>query len=537
MKYNINRNRPPLTDTDLSAERNFYKVLRKYNGLKIPFYRSGRFLASSSAIVVSASVMLIFLFDNNDKAGKPSFISPPFAQAVIATDSFTVQADSAVDILYKSGSKIHVPAHAFKDRTGKLIEGKVTLTYREFHDQKDIFLSGIPMTYDSAGRTYVFESAGMMEIAASQNNEPLQANQDKPIQVDMVSNTKEDKYNTYYLDTVSKKWVNLNTPNLADNMGDTGNSIVEEHKETPEEKKSAEEVKRSEAAVIAIERAKPVPIVIADKSKTQFHIVVDPNEFPEIAIYKGVHFQVKDERSFDEASAKIEWEDVKLKKLNGIDYEVIFSKGKRTFNVVATPVVEEKDMGAAKKVYDKKFAEYKTKLSERISAETQAREAYEAQAKIAKAQMAAAMAKQKEMDEIYESRMTKTQLVYRTFSVNNFGIYNCDNPGIWPSEVEVVASLTDENGVNLKLSNLNLVEKGINGVFPYQVANGECHHFKFDSRCNNILWAVTTDNKLAIVDVNSFKAQQGRYGKVQFRFKVIDKNFKSSDEVKKYLEI
>jgi hypothetical protein len=52
-----------------------------------------------------------------------------------------------------------------------------------------------------------------------------------------------------------------------------------------------------------------------------------------------------------------------------------------------------------------------------------------------------------------------------------------------------------------------------------------------------MLWAVTTDNKLAIVDVKSFKEQQAVTDKIQFRFKIIDKDFKSAEEVKKYLEI
>jgi hypothetical protein len=48
---------------------------------------------------------------------------------------------------------------------------------------------------------------------------------------------------------------------------------------------------------------------------------------------------------------------------------------------------------------------------------------------------------------------------------------------------------------------------------------------------------VTADDKLAIVDIKSFKEQQATSGKVKFRFKVIDVKFKTVDEAKKYLEI
>jgi hypothetical protein len=147
------------------------------------------------------------------------------------------------------------------------------------------------------------------------------------------------------------------------------------------------------------------------------------------------------------------------------------------------------------------------------------------------------MADQRLRDSVYESHMNKTQLIYRTFSINYFGIHNCDNPAAWPSGADVIATMTDENGKKLQVSSLSLVEKNINAVFPYEAVNGECRHFKFSPSGTNMIWAVTTENKLAVVDAESFKAQQSKTGKVQFRFKVIDKDFKSSDEVKKYLEI
>ena len=210
MKYKINRDQEPLTDGELSSARNFNNIYKGYNAMKIPFYRRGRFLTRGSAIIVAVAVTMIVLFDDKAETPEKKFISPPFAQITIPLDSFTVDADSTTDIDYKSGSKLHIPAGAFRDAQGNLVKGKVILSYREFHDQKDIFLSGIPMTYDSAGVQYVFESAGMMQIGATQNGKTLVANSDNPIKVDMVSNSKEDRYNTYYLDTASKKWINLN---------------------------------------------------------------------------------------------------------------------------------------------------------------------------------------------------------------------------------------------------------------------------------------------------------------------------------------
>ena len=524
MKYKINRDQEPLTDGELSSARNFNNIYKGYNAMKIPFYRRGRFLTRGSAIIVAVAVTMIVLFDDKAETPEKKFISPPFAQITIPLDSFTVDADSTTDIDYKSGSKLHIPAGAFRDAQGNLVKGKVILSYREFHDQKDIFLSGIPMTYDSAGVQYVFESAGMMQIGATQNGKTLVANSDNPIKVDMVSNSKEDRYNTYYLDTASKKWINLNQANL-----------------DPEQfNKFAK----------------------SDKTHSKFHIDIDLNEFPEIAMYKGVKFQVKDEAHYDKSSTKIQWEDVKLKKLNGMDYEVTFTKGNKTFKVVATPVIDDKDLAGAQKVYDKKFADYQAKLKARIEAEKRKKKELDAyQAKLA-AQEAGengdlrktAAFQEIEILELEQQEainrtgtvyadvknnagIKQTDLVFRTFVVANFGVYNADYSYSWPSGGEVIASFKSEKGDKLDLSCVYMVNRGINIVYPFYGANGECTNFKFDKSKSNVLWAVTKDNRLVVVDINTFKACQVNGNKMEFKFKMADKEFKNSDEVKKYLDI
>ena len=550
MKYKINRNQEPLTDGELASARNFNQTLRGYQSMKTPFYRRGKFLTGGSAIIVATAVTLMLVFDDKGEILGNDFISPPLAQANIATDSYIVDADSATTIDYTSGSKISIPAGAFRDEKGNAVKGKVQLKYREFHDQKDIFLSGIPMVYDSAGNKYVFESAGMMEITAYQDGKSLSTNPGKTIRVDMISNTPEDRYNTYYLDTVEKKWVNLNQANLDPKqytgqpqngkkapMSTDAVSENETFSSDPALSKYVQEVKRTAVAVEAIEKEKPMPIAKADNAKTKFHIVLDSTEFPELSAYKGIRFQVKDEKNFDQASAKVEWEDVKLKKLSGTDYEVTFSKGIKTFNVIATPVVDDKNLAESQKMYDKKFAEYQTKLDNRKAAEEKARKEYEARAKAMEEQMKVAIAEQKERDRQYEAGLNRTQLVYRTFSVFRFGTYNCDSPVGWPTESNVVASLANEKGEKLNLHSLNLVEKGRNAVFPYYPNSGECKGFKYNGSKENMLWAVTDDNKLAIVDAKSFKAQANGIGNIQLKFKVVDQEFKSSEEVKKYLEI
>jgi len=114
---------------------------------------------------------------------------------------------------HKTGSRIVIPQSAFVDDKGALIEGDVDIRYREFHDYVDFFLSGIPMTYDSAGVTYTLESAGMMEVYAEQAGKRVRMAPGKDLNVELVSyiNVPDvnvpPAYNIYKLDEEAKNWV------------------------------------------------------------------------------------------------------------------------------------------------------------------------------------------------------------------------------------------------------------------------------------------------------------------------------------------
>jgi hypothetical protein len=247
------------------------------------------------------------------------------------------------------------------------------------------------------------------------------------------------------------------------------------------------------------------------------------------------------------------------------------------FKVVATPVFDGNDLAAAKKVYDKKYSEYQTKLTEKKEAEAKAKREYEkalaeqkrdeAKARaemekwnkenakqLADAQKANAdvrktaafqeveIAELKSMEMRGDSktdatRIKQTELVYRTFVVAKFGVYNADCPYTWPSSGGVVASFKSEKGEKLDLGCVYLVTRGINIVYPFYGGNGACNDFKFDSSKNNALWAVTKNNRLVVVDMNTFKSCQVKDRKIEFKFKMADKELSNAEEVKKYLEI
>jgi hypothetical protein len=113
-------------------------------------------------------------------------IQPP----VYAWDSrktiYGIDGNQGGVLRYSSGTIICIPPAAFLDEAGNPVSGQVQIDYREFKDPLDFVFSGIPMTYDSGGTVHNFESAGMFDIAASQDGRQVFLAPDKPVRMEFV---------------------------------------------------------------------------------------------------------------------------------------------------------------------------------------------------------------------------------------------------------------------------------------------------------------------------------------------------------------
>lgn len=540
-------NRPPLTDAELSGKGDFNQLFKTYKAMKTPFFKAPKFWFGASAVLV-ASVAAVIIYSKmaSISTGTTPFIHPPLAQANIKSDSYVIDAEKDSNLTYPSGSKIHIPANAFLDENGNPVKGKVQLEYREFKKVSDVFLAGIPMTYDSAGEQFHFETAGMMEISASQDGRPLKTNPDAFITVDMVSNNEEDRFNTYYLDTVEKKWKylaqkNFNEPvpsqrpaSEAAGGGDNGLPTAKVVDKIMQKTQQQLSVTKNEIAQLELQ--KPVEPKVLDKGKPRFNIRVDEKEFPEIAVYNNMKFQVED-KNYKPEKAKVLWENVEMKRIEGtLNYEITYSNPKERYSVIATPVFDDKDIKNATKIYEEKYAEYQSKLSKKKSDEVKLKAELEARAKDVEAKIQQEIAEQAQRRKEYEARLAQSDLVYRTFQVADFGIWNCDCPSRLPSGMSVIAKLEDSKTKKaLDIQSCYLVEKGRNVMFSYYPQT--LRNFKFDPSKENMVWVVTNDLKVAVIKPEQFKASKKVGGEMELELNVIDKSFKSSEEVKEYLEI
>jgi hypothetical protein len=587
-KYKVNLNRSKITSEEIASRRDFDTVLKSYSKVSKPFYKTAGFAAGSAIAAIAIAVGVWWYSasgtnDNNsvretaDLTAKQDFtyqprgdnreyrkswyVNPPLGEKMnVQFASYKVNAGKGGEFIHQTGSKLKVPKDAFVDENGDIVKGEVEVRYREFKDPVEVFVSGIPMTYDSAGTQYHFESAGMMEMYAFRNGKPVKVNPGKKIEVEMVSKFEGD-YNFYELDTVARNWVyrgkdkvkkeipkQTSQPddlalvkNFIDN-NDMGTDPV-----TMEKEKVSSEIKEIKKDIARIEKTKPQEPKKADSNRPKFNIDVDANDFPELAVYRNTVFEVGEEsaKDFKREMYNVEWDDAQLAEGSnkGVNYRLTLTKGKEKHTLTVYPVLAGKNYEQAAAEYKEKFRKYEAALTKRKEDEQKKTEEYNALVKkleeermerqrIWEAQQEAMKQQAAEM----ALQASKTNQVYRVMQISNFGTFNCDNPKMLPKGNTVMASFSDKEGNKLSLYNVLLVEKKRNTYFTYYPQAFD--KFSYNPKEENLILSVTPGGKgFAIFTVDEFKSVPSKKGLYEFRMTVVDREFENIKELKAFLNI
>jgi len=590
MKNKININRKPLTPSDIEKGKNFNALIENYKKATIPFYKRKLFYYSIG--VAASLIILFFVFVPQNKQYTPlaqrPFIDPPCKNLQIKFADYIVPAEQGGTYQYKTGSKITVPANAFLSKDGKIVKGDVNLVYREFHDQADIMFSGIPMAYDSIKQ---LASAGMLEISANQNGNQLQVNPKALINVQMACTDTGSQYNCYYLDTTAKKWVCISKADFIKTDSIKSKSIstqdqaprkyVMEISDTSSRSIYQDkinhigaEIKKEQSLLASITPVKPLEPKEAAQDIQRFDIDVDSLQFPEVAVYKKVKFQITgDEKNYDSNLSKIIWTNVTVKKAadaSGI-YYVTFSRNagsgdyrNESHTFKTTPVFEGKYYADAKEKFDELNQEYLNKIKDKKLALQRADSLQKLQVLLAK-QAALDRAKnaqdyaltykidinaQRRVDSITKAQykawnnVSKKQSQVTTIltsdrfevRVMNFGTYNCDHPLDYPEGPKIAARIIDDNHNVIHPYEINLLEKNVNTVYKTYTYDGLTTQFTYSPKNINALWIITSDGRVAIVDETEFKNEtKGFGGEMVFHARLIDVSLDDIDKTKDLL--
>lgn len=439
--------------------------------------------------------MLLFLAScsqKNELKIKDEVVEPiikkPFKNLDVEFQKYSINAEKGDKVTAISGSYIEFPPNAFVDKNGELIKGIVEISFREFHNSLDLFISGIPMQYDTLGSIYTFESAAMCEIYATQDKINLFVNPNAAPVVHLIAKNDDTKHNLYYLDSVQKKWIpkgkdKIEKENIKENASKTNKSL--------EKTNTNDEV---------VEIVKPMK---ANPERPIISVTIPYVDFvPELQIFKKSKFEVDlSESNYDPKDGDIEWDKVKLEETNikGL-YNLIFSSGKRKISYKVKPVYEGEDYDEAYKVYKDKMVEIDAKELQR--------------SKIASG---------------FNFISTKT---YRMFNILKFGIYNCDKI-IQDDFAEILANFVDQKNSQLDFYGINLVDIDRSAIFWFDPKS-----VKINQSQKQAIIVVNGDTTYYVTPTEIGNSQIDEVKKsVTFKMKHHIGEIESSDKLKNLLEI
>lgn len=446
------------------------------------------------------------LFSCKNRKGNPNTSEPqtdrnfsvPFKNVQKVNTTYKVGTENDTVLYYETGSKLVIPQNAFLDKDGQPIKGEVKLTYREFSDAFDVYIGGIPMQYDSAGVEQVFETAGMIEINAYSDRQQVFVNPDNKIMVEMNSNDPDPKFNVYSLDTTTGQWSYL----------------------------SRGKVKRTTYAD-EMEKLPRIPPEPKKAGRFAFTVKDCTGEVPELDIYRNVLFEPVDSKRHGFQATNI-----KVKDLENGKYRVTFIlfDGRNILKKDSCDCYLSFKEGEN---YDNALNTYRNKYSRQIARREKARKEIEAEWESYNKALIRYYNSADSAIKRYRTSLKKKEIdninglekITRTLEINGFGYINFDYPTEYPMGADLLAVYKDSISNDLILKDVVMAESGRNALFKCK------NRIRFNPGKDNILWGITSDNRLAVFKVKDFKRIDKYTGEYTFVMEVYPGSLNTYEEI------
>lgn len=528
--------RPKISEEEINKRKDFDRLLKEFKEKSLKqaqgdeSWRKNKKIQYSAVIAGLTVVCTVTLFTlanqkNKTTARNETLTTPTSHTTAIAAKTvkasvkspsgklnipytgYRISGTDGGSITHKA-TKIKVPANSFVDKQGQDIRGEVTIAYREFHHPADIIVSGIPMAYDSAGQHYNLESAGMFDIRGYHNGEPVFIKPDKNLEVELASQNAEHRFNQYYFDTVAGNWLYMKKdvavatpltraaaakpPVVATAAPSPARlSALKNDIEVtlPKRIDSVKTIYVKKAAQLPRPKS-PIKPAMPTKGRPTFKLDGSYNEFPELAAFDNVIFEVGPENTnYSKEFHSITWSDVNVKQGpdKGRNYYLNLTYRNRTERLIVYPVLTGADLEKANAIYDDKLAQYDQLVEKRQADEKRLME--EMQAK-QQAYLDQLKKKQEEYDrekirqlarsnreqesELASSfnQMSSTMRATRLFSISQFGIFNSDCPHTIPQQGDISPLFVLGEDRPLRPDFVYLVDHTNRSVYNLNPANG-----------------------------------------------------------------
>jgi hypothetical protein len=211
-------------------------------------------------------------------------------------------------------------------------------------------------------------------------------------------------------------------------------------------------------------------------------------------------------------------------------YNITFIKLGKKYSLIANPVFKGNDFVKATQIYNehKKILESKQKEEEKIKQELIKKY------KLIEEQIIAETKKYQEELGMSRAKEKTTEVVFRYFEVNKFGVWNSDMPCVLPkSKAFDLIVLNDKTNQQVHCDKYYLIESGRNALFTYY----SLKNFKFNPQARNVLIGVTKYNKLVVVNQDEFTSIDLNKNKITLQATVLEHTISNINDVSKYISI
>ena len=383
-------------------------------------------------------------------------------------ETFTIEDPAqATSFTTQSGTSLNIPANAIINADGELVNGPVTIRYREFNTVADIISSGIPMTVKGEGEEVEWmQTAGMFEIRGFQDGQAVNIAPEKAIKVDFISPV-DGAYDAWVLDDETNEWTNLGpgadpveVPLEGARLNDLTQQIEDLQARTAEAPQKPTYEKQNEIRIDDPANLNQFPELRDSRSHLFVYAGSDQSKAPK----KNPWIRDKDWSRYELAAGP----------KTGV-YELTLLAEDTIFSMLVEKAPKPADIAAADAAYQKLLAAYKNDL---VSLRD------------------------------LEAVRSQQRAFRRTIMAQDFRIHNYDI--LWKSSrsVPLMADFnfgempeTFKNAVTVYfVTNNNQVVVGLNSA--------SWKAFRFDPNMDNKLIAVLPDNQVALFKQSRFKKDE-----------------------------
>lgn len=466
---------------------------------------------------------------------------------------YKINAEKNSSFTHGKGSLVDIPAGSFRRvKDKKVVTGPVDIHYREFSDAFEILIAGITMQYDTADHAEHLQSAGMMEIRGFQDGEALEFIPGKSLKVSLASNIASTDYNVYQLDDVRKQWAYRGKDTVRPMR--VGSGIVGEQrpKENPYKKRNDDPFKPHVL--------KPVK---KKEERQNFKLTLTGKSRYKWPYYNGVYFELSPmSKKLGKEQYDATWNDVQIEPgrdstLMKVRFMTTILRRVKTKNLRKQALAPQKQNPSNNEriippIYVSDRPSKYTTIPDTIIFEAEAYPVFDNKdSAYVMGLYEKQVAKQKEEFEIWQkqrerqrkqdsldferNRTTDTQWattteVLRSFSIANFGTYNCDKIYASRPNKDLRLHLVDEQGAEINTATLSLIYPDVRSVFTLYYRNGLV---SINDRKRLILITVTQKGDIAYITSEEFAHLPEK--ELTLKLKVRKNDFKTAVELRDFL--